>query len=204
MLAQIRRQLSQLSKTEVKVAHYILDHPELIPTMTTKELAAKADVSEASIIRFSKSVGISSFKAFKLLLAQELAVTEEYITDFSITQAKDSPYELFQKVVHVNKAAIDLLLGSLDKKELERAIDALRSSRRIIFYGVGGSAVAAVDAKHKFAKLGFQVEFNPDFHYMLSAIPFLTKEDVFVAISMSGETKDVLDLSRFAKNRVPS
>lgn len=85
--------------------------------MTTKELAEKAEVSEASVIRFSKSIGIGSFKAFKIALAQELAVgDEEYISDFSIVHKKDSPYDLFQKVVHVNKGAIELLASSLDKR----------------------------------------------------------------------------------------
>jgi len=201
MLGQIRRQLSRFSKTERKIAEYVLNHAELVPTMTTKELAAKADVSEASVVRFTKSVGIGSFKAFKILLAQELVNQEEYITDFSITQKKDSPYELFQKVVHVNRGAIDLLLASIEKKELEKAVTTLQNARRILFYGVGGSAVAAMDAHFKFTKLGYQVEYHADFHYMLSVIPFLSENDVFVAISMSGETKDVLELARFAKQQ---
>lgn len=201
MLGQIRGRLNRFSKTELRIAEYILNHAELIPTMTTKELAAKTDVSEASVVRFTKSVGIASFKAFKILLAQELATTEEYITDFSITQKKDSPYELFQKVVHVNRGAIDLLLASIEKKELEKAVKAFQSAHRILFYGVGGSAIAAMDAQFKFAKLGYQVEYQADFHYMLSVIPFLSENDIFVAISMSGETKDVVELARFAKKQ---
>lgn len=201
MLGQIRGQLNRFSKTELRIAEYILNNAELIPTMTTKELAAKTDVSEASVVRFTKSVGIASFKAFKILLAQELATTEEYITDFSITQKKDSPYELFQKVVHVNRGAIDLLLASVEKKELEKAVKAFQSAHRILFYGVGGSAIAAMDAQFKFAKLGYQVEYHADFHYMLSVIPFLSENDIFVAISMSGETKDVVELARFAKKQ---
>ncbi|MCM3756264.1 MurR/RpiR family transcriptional regulator [Sporosarcina aquimarina] len=201
MLGQIKSQMNRFSKTELRIAEYILNHAELIPTMTTKELAAKTDVSEASVVRFTKSVGIASFKAFKILMAQELATTEEYITDFSITQKKDSPYELFQKVVHVNRGAIDLLLASIEKKELEKAVKAFQSAHRILFYGVGGSAIAAMDAQFKFSKLGYQVEYHADFHYMLSVIPFLSENDVFVAISMSGETKDVIELARFAKKQ---
>ena len=201
MLEQIKGQLGRFSKTEEKIAEYVLNHAELVPNMTTKELAAKADVSEASVVRFTKAIGIGSFKAFKILLAQQLVTTEDYITDFSITQKKDSPYELFQKVVHVNRAAIDLLVASVEKKELEKAVATLQSARRILFYGVGGSAVAAMDAQFKFAKLGYQVEYHADFHYMLSVIPFLSENDVFVAISMSGETKDVVELARFAKEQ---
>ncbi|HLR66576.1 MurR/RpiR family transcriptional regulator [Virgibacillus alimentarius] len=201
LLLSIKNRMNSLSATEKKVASYILNHAELIPNMTTKELAEKSNVSEASVIRFSKTMGIDSFKTFKITLAQELAVSEEYITDFSIVKKKDSPYELFQKVTHVNKSAIESLSGSINKKELEQAIDVLKEARKIVFYGVGGSAIAAMDALYKFTKLGFQAEFSQDFHYMLSHIPYLNEKDVFVAISMSGQTKDVLDLSRFSQKK---
>src|SRR5690606_8135858 len=125
--------LNQFSKTEKKIADYILTHAELVPTMTTKELAANAKVSEASVIRFAKAIGISSFKAFKIALAQNLVETEEYITDFSIIKKKDSPYELFQKVVHVNKGAIELLSSSIEKKELDQAVEVLKKARKIVF-----------------------------------------------------------------------
>lgn len=201
LLTRISNQFNEFSNTEKRISTYILNHPELIPNMTTRELALKADVSEASVIRFAKKIGIGSFKTFKIALAQELAVKEEYITDFSILQKKDSPFEMFQKVVHVNKNAIERTMESLDKKELEEAVDALKSARKIIFYGIGGSSIAAIDALYKFTKLGFQVEFNSDFHYMLSMVPHLNEEDVFVAISMSGKTKEVLDLSRIAQEK---
>lgn len=201
LLGRINEQYNQFSETEKKVSTYILNHAELIPNMTTNELATKAGVSEASVIRFAKKIGIGSFKTFKISLAQELAVKEDYITDFSILRKKDSPYEMFQKVVHVNKNAIESTMESLDKKELEKAVDTLKNARKIVFFGIGGSSIAATDALNKFAKLGFEVEFNTDFHYMLSRMPFVNESDVFVAISMSGETKDVLELTRIAQKK---
>ncbi len=200
LLVRISEQSRQFSETEKKISDYILNHAELIPNMTTKELATKADVSEASVTRFVKKIGVGSFKTFKITLAKEMAVKESFITDFSILQKKDTPYEMFQKVVHVNKNAIDMTMESLDKKELEAAVEAIKGAKKLVFYGVGGSAIAAQDAVVKFAKLGFEVEFNMDFHYMLSRIPYLNENDVFIAISMSGKTKDVLDMMHVAKS----
>src|SRR5690625_295137 len=171
LLVRISEQSRQFSETEKKISDYILNHAELIPNMTTKELATKADVSEASVTRFVKKIGVGIFKTFKITLAKEMAVKESFITDFAILQKKDTPYEMFQKVVHVNKNAIDMTMESLDKKELEAAVEAIKGAKKLVFYGVGGSAIAAQDAVVKFAKLGFEVEFNMDFHYMLSRIP---------------------------------
>ncbi|MBM4761141.1 MurR/RpiR family transcriptional regulator [Bacillus sp. B15-48] len=199
LMLRIEQNLPRLSEAEKKIGEYILTHSELVPNMTTKDLSKNSGVSEASIVRFCKSIGIGSFKSFKLELAKELVVTDTSLTDFSILQQKDEPYDLFQKVTYVNKSAIEATPASLDRKEFELAVETLKKAQRIIFYGVGGSATAAFDGYYKFAKLGYHCTNEHDFHALLSMIPFLNPSDIFVAISMSGKTKDVLELVKVAK-----
>lgn len=201
LIGRIEKDLVRLSEAERKIGEYIIKNPELVPNMTTKVLSKKCDVSEASIVRFCKSIGISSFKTFKLELVKDIAVAKTSLTDFSILQKKDSPYDLFHKVTYVNKAAVESTLSSLDKNELEKAVNTLKNAKKIIFFGVGGSATAAIDGHYKFTKLGFHSVMTHDFHFMISLIPYLTENDVFIAISMSGKTKDVLELARFAKKK---
>ncbi|QQZ09280.1 MurR/RpiR family transcriptional regulator [Heyndrickxia vini] len=201
LLSRIEKELSKLSDAERKIGEYIIKNPELIPNMTTKELSKKSGVSEASVVRFCKSIGIRSFKTFKLELVKNITLSQTNITDFSILQKRDSPYDLFHKVTYVNKAAIDSTLSSLDKNELDKAVELIKRAKKIIFYGVGGSATAAFDGHYKFSKLGYHSITTLDFHFMISLIPYLTEDDVFIAISMSGKTKDVLELARFAKKK---
>jgi len=201
MLDKIKRQSSGMSRAEQKVADFVLNNAHLVPTMTTGDLSKKAEVSEATVIRFCKTIGIGSYKSFKLTLVKELSNTSISVNDFSLLQSKDSPYELFNKVTHVNRGALEAAVSALDKRELSKAIEALLQSKMILFYGVGGSAAAAVDGHYKFAKLGFHAVMTPDFHFMLSIAAHMQKGDVFIAISTSGKTKDVIELARFAKSR---
>jgi len=201
LLSRIEQNLNRLSEAERKVGEYILEHPELVPNMTTKDLSKNSGVSESSIVRFCKSIGIGSYKSFKLELVKDITLTGMNLTDFDILQKKDEPYDLFQKVTYVNKAAIEATPASLDRKEFEKAVDILSHADKLMFYGVGGSSTAAIDAYYKFTKLGYQCTTNHDFHFLLSAIPYLTEQSVFFAISMSGKTMDVLELSRFAKSQ---
>jgi len=201
LLSRIEQNLNRLSEAERKIGEYILEHPELVPNMTTKDLSKNSGVSESSIVRFCKSIGIGSFKSFKLELVKDITLTGMNLTDFDILQKRDEPYDLFQKVTYVNKAAIEATPASLDRKEFEKAVDILSHADKLMFYGVGGSSTAAIDAYYKFTKLGYQCTTNHDFHFLLSAIPYLTEKSVFFAISMSGKTKDVLELSRFAKSQ---
>ncbi|MEC2306065.1 MULTISPECIES: MurR/RpiR family transcriptional regulator [Heyndrickxia] len=201
ILERIQKEMHHFTGTEKKIGTYILEHPEMVPTMTTKDLSEKTGVSESSVVRFCKTIGIASFKTFKLELVKNLTLTESHMTDFSILQQKDSPYDLFQKVTYGNKKAIESCVSSLDRRELEKAANVLENARKVVFFGVGGSVTAAVDACYKFTRLGCQSIFSQDYHYLISLIPYMNKMDVFVALSVSGRTKDVLELADFAKRK---
>ncbi|MCO7176865.1 MurR/RpiR family transcriptional regulator [Sporolactobacillus kofuensis] len=201
LIQQIKNRLNHLSEAEKRVGAYITKYPELVPNMTSKDLSIKADVSEASVVRFCKSIGAANFKTFKLELAKELTLSHEDLTDFSSLQKKDSPYDLFCKVTQLNKRAIESTQLSLERKNFEKAVEHLLSADRIIFFGVGGSSIAAIDGSYKFSRLGYHSVMTPDFHQLAATIPFLTSSSVFVAVSMSGKTKDILQLAKLMKNK---
>ncbi|MEB6551454.1 MurR/RpiR family transcriptional regulator [Heyndrickxia sporothermodurans] len=199
ILSTIQEKLEEFSRAERKVAQYVLDNFEFIINSTITDIANNAQVSEASVLRFCKTIGIGSFKAFKLALVRELDENTLNINDFSLLQAKDSAYEIFNKVTYINKYTLEMTKTSLDKKELEKAIGLISNAKRIAFFGVGGSGPTALDANYKFVKLGFSTLNSLDFHAMLSLIANLEKGDILIALSTSGKTKDVLEVVRFAK-----
>lgn len=201
ILSKIENHMDRFTQAEKKIAIYIMEHAEIVPNLTTKDISNNTGSSEASVVRFCKTIGIGSFKAFKLALVRDLTVAEMNINDFSVMEKKDSPYDLFNKVTYVNKAAIETTVSTLDKRELEKASDVIVKAKKVLFYGVGGSAVSAMDGAYKFTKLGYFSVMNLDFHMMLSLVGHLEEGDVFIAISNSGKTKDVLELSRFAKKK---
>lgn len=201
IVSKIESQLSRFTQAEKKVASYIVNHAELIPTMTTKQISKQSGASEASVVRFCKSIGMSSFQAFKLALVRDLTRSDMNMSDFSIIKKQDEPYELFQKVQYHNKTAIEEISTSLDKRELEKAIEAILQTKSVVFYGVGGSSVVSLDGCHKFRKIGYYSEMTTDFHMMLPVVSNMKKGEVLIAISVSGNTKEVLEIVRFAKKK---
>ena len=97
LIKTIKQQLESLSAAEKQIGQYIIQNSDMIPNMTTKELSAKTGVSEASIVRFCKSIGMGSFKSFKLALVRDLTIAEMNITDFTNLQKNDSPYDHSKK-----------------------------------------------------------------------------------------------------------
>ncbi|MBO8165142.1 MAG: MurR/RpiR family transcriptional regulator [Brevibacillus sp.] len=201
LLAKIENDMDRFTIAEKKVAAYILKHAEMVPNMTTKELSKRAGASEASVVRFCKTIGINSFTAFKMALVRDLIRSDMNVSDFSVIHKQDTPYDMFQKVLYHNKTAIEEMTTTLEKKELEKAIEAILGTKQIIFYGVGGSFAVCMDACHKFQKIGYQSALHADFHLMLPVVSNMKKGEVLVAISVSGSTKEVLDMVRFAKKK---
>jgi len=82
---------------------------------------------------------------------------------------------------------------------VERAINAIHKAKRIDFYGVGASGLIALDAQQKFIRINKHAWAYTDPHMQITAAANLSKNDVVVVISYSGETGDIIDTVKIAK-----
>jgi len=190
MLSLIASSLPNLSKSERKVAEYVLQHATQTIDQHIASLSNQVGVSEPTIIRFCRRLGFQGFKDFKLRLAQTLPQTPSHlIADIS---ANDSPTKIAHKVIDGAISSLQQTRKSIDKQVLNHAVQALRNARRIEFYGQGGSGMVANDAQQKFFRLGTPVVAysDPYIHGVSSAL--LDEHCVVVAISRSGTSKDLL------------
>src|SRR5438132_4266621 len=84
MLSRIRVALASLNPAERRVADIVLAQPGQVVHLVIAEIAALADVSEGTVVRFCNSVGCRGYQALKLALAADLAqptlVLQEDIT----------------------------------------------------------------------------------------------------------------------------
>lgn len=62
---------ANLTKTQKTIAKYILDHSSDACFMTSTEIASKLNVSESSVIRFSRSLGFSGYMDFQRTLRKD-------------------------------------------------------------------------------------------------------------------------------------
>jgi RpiR family carbohydrate utilization transcriptional regulator len=61
------------------------------------------------------------------------------------------------------------------------------------FYGLGNSGITAADAQHKFFRFGISTVAYADTHIQMMAASVLGPDDVLVAISSSGRSRELLD-----------
>ena len=106
--------------------------------------------------------------------------------------ADESAPDLIAKVIDSGIATLIKVRDSLPPEAVRRAVELLAAAERIEFYGLGGSAIVAQDAQHKFFRLGVPVVAYSDPTVHSVAASLLKPGCVAVAISQSGATPDLI------------
>jgi DNA-binding MurR/RpiR family transcriptional regulator len=198
-LLRVESVMSTLSPSEQRVGLCVLEHPRKVVQCTITRLAQECDVSESTIVRFCKSLGLEGYKEFRIAIAQELGAMEPELVSPEL-EASPEIKSLAHSVFSNNIRALEATLAGLDMDAVSRAIDALAEAKRVDFYGAGPSNVVAMDAYIKFMRIGMATGFNGNTYLQAVSAAALTERDVAVAISYSGSTRDTIDALTIAKN----
>lgn len=194
----IRSYLNSLTKTETKVAKYILENIKDIAYLSVTELADKSGVGETTVLRFCRKLNYKGFQDFKISLArasyQQIQHPDEIKPDDDITILRD-------KVIQSHTTSINSTAKLLNPDKLEAAVKNLIRANAIHFFGSGTSGLTAQQAAHVFMRIGKLTDAKQDNHFQAISASLLSKEDVAVGISVSGETKDTIDNLKIAKDK---
>jgi RpiR family transcriptional regulator, carbohydrate utilization regulator len=198
LLDRIEGLLDEMRPSEQLVGRYVLRHPNLVISLSFPEIAARAGVSQPTVARFCIAAGFEGYRDFKLRLAKSLANGVPFI--HQDVAAHDSMADVGAKVFDRSIAALLTVRNHLDPGALERATQLLASAERIEIYGLGNSGIVAADAQHKFFRLGVPVVAYSDPHVHAMSASLLGKHDVVLAISGTGQTRELIRSVEIARD----
>ncbi len=202
IVARISSVYSGMTKSEQKVAAAVLKKPAGVIYETVSDVAANAGVGEATVLRFCRKMGLSGFYAFKLAVAQEQASAGQLpgTIDDMRAEGAEGIRQLARRTMEQSMASLEETFRLLDPASVDKAVDILiHMGGTAHFFGLGMSNNTAVNAMVKFMRIGVRSSAVIDAHTQLMAASLLTPDDVAVAISLSGSTKDTVDIMRTAK-----
>ena len=158
------------------------------------ELAEKCKCSEATIVRFSRKIGLEGYQDLKIALASESKTT----VSTSIS-ADDTAIQMFDKACNEIYCSLELTKKALDPDALAVAADAICKAGKIALFGLGNSASVALDASHKFIRAGLNATACSDNHMQMIVASHLAERDVAIGVSHSGSSKDIVEALKVAK-----
>lgn len=198
VLNQICTLYDSFFETEKKIGDYIIKNPKDIVDVTVGELAVKCQVSEASISRFCKKIGLKGFHHLKISIAKELVNrddNEEYSNDISIDNKEQS-----LKSILANKIAeLTQTVSMMDTDNLDEILNKINNAGSVLFAAVGNTIPVAMDGAYKLNQIGIPAISTPVLETQLAYSYNLTADDVVIAISNSGESTGVINIIEAAK-----
>ena len=195
---------TKLTRSEKKIADYILSNREKVEYFSIAQLAEQCHVGEATIFRFCKSIGFVGYNDFKLAIAKSLCQYESFSisSDFPIygkVNPSDNYTTMCQKLYTSQVNALAQTLELLDPESVSTAAEILLSSNRVYCLGHGGSLIMAMEAWNRFASVSSNFFHIADSHHQAMITSLLGEGDTILFFSYFGSTRDMLDILPVAK-----
>lgn len=201
-LTHLRESMAGLSLTEQRIATYILDHYAELADTSISTVASECQTSKSMVVQMCKKSGYKGFKDLLSRLAVEMALSrhDEMIAEYEDIHPGCSVEQICNIAMREEIRSLHNTLDMLNPARMESAVDTILGARRVRLFGVGNSAVVALDLHNKLQRIGINSHFSLDTHCQLTAAATLTGEDCAIIFSYDGTTKDMVDAVRYAQD----
>ncbi|MQA25527.1 MAG: SIS domain-containing protein [Micromonosporaceae bacterium] len=204
LIVQIGGLLPSLSPAEQRVARQVMADPAQAARRTITELATEAGTSEATVIRFCRSVGLEGYPQLRIRLAAEAARRAEppdsRVVGGDIPPGADMT-QIIATIAFNDSRAVEDTAEQLDATTCENVVNLLVRAGRVDVFGVGASGFVAADFQQKLHRIGRTAFYWQDVHTALSSASLLSKGDVAIGISHTGNTAETVDVLKQARDR---
>lgn len=196
----IAEKMPMMSKSQKKLATYILENTNTVPFYTVATLSKRAGVSEASVVRFAVFLGFSGYRELQSEMQQSVQkqlTTRERIKISSqvYDDSNQGIYDIFKDDI----ANIRSTMENLDTKALLDAVDLLLKGKEIY-----------ITANRSSVSLGMFLEYYLDIilgnTHLLGPVEIkpeelhrLNEKDVVVGISFARYSMSTVNMMSYAK-----
>lgn len=206
LMGRVEAALPELSKSERRVAAFLLETPQDLVAASVKDLASRLSVSEPTIIRFCRTIGCDGYKDLKIRLAQDLAVRQA-LKDSArapVVQARKAraavPLEDNGALLTAAQDALGEAHRGLDRAVLSNAARALAESKRVTLYGIGGSsALLAHEMHNRLFRLNVTCVAYTDSYVQRMSAATMGEGDVAFFVSSTGRPRSLQDAAELAR-----
>lgn len=136
---------NDLTKSEKRIANFLRKNQEESAFLSAGEIASRLDLSEATLVRFARSLGFSSYPAMRTVLQDNFRrrVTHSARLRGRLNDLRDGG-DIFERLTATEVDFLTQALDSIKREELNNAVEILHEHDRVFVFGLGPS-VSLVD-----------------------------------------------------------
>jgi len=197
ILYQIRARQDSFSAGEGRIARLILSDVAFCASASLDELAARAEVSSATLSRFARSIGCKDLRDLRLQLAQASGVGTRFLNP---EQAPEQS-AFFTQIVGDIESTLRQHLAGFDDARLKADVSLLTPARMIHSFGMGGcSSLCSEELQTRLVRLGYPIAASRDPVMMRLIAATLGPDHSLIVCSLSGRTPELLDAVTLARS----
>jgi DNA-binding MurR/RpiR family transcriptional regulator len=204
VIERISAMRSAMPEAQRSLAEFVLGSPAAVASMTILELAERCAVSTGTITRFCRALGLNGYAPLRIALAADSGRTGRgtWAAHIGVDVAEGDDIRQMANVVAANIGhVVAEAIANLELTDVDRAATTLAAARRVVVYGVGGSAAAALEFQQRLYCIGMPAWTYTDVHVASAGVALMGRGDALVVISHSGRTREVCDLAAQAGSR---
>lgn len=202
ILSQIKDSYSELRPAERRVADMVLADVTFSVDASNAEIARRAEVSEPTVTRFCRAIGCDGVRDFKLKLAQSVVVGRLYFAPAPPAgEVSSDASPLWTEVFGEARNALNLVERQVNPLDIVAAAELVASAHQVLVFGLGGSSTSlAMETQNRLFRYGVVVSAHSDPYVMKMTASTLKPNDLVIAISGTGRTREVVEAVQLAKH----
>ncbi|MEQ7166710.1 MurR/RpiR family transcriptional regulator [Enterococcus avium] len=201
IFAKIQEQQEAFSKSELKIAQFILDQPQDVLEMTAQQLARAADSSSAAVIRLCKRLKVYGFPQLKIELSADLSGGEFSRKIQPEVRENEEISSIKERLLVNTQNSLAETVEEIDDDQIHQLSQIVARSRRLLVLGIGVSNLVAQDIAQKWGSVGTIVIAFNNVNDLLPIVANAGIEDSLWVVDNSGETPEAIYAAQIAKER---
>ena len=168
-----------LSKSERKIAAYIVEHPEQARLASSRELAMSTGTSNSTLTRFCQKLGYRNFIEFQTLLSAESA-------------PRKVPGQVLQKIADYYNRVLSSASELVNPEDLDTFVSRIHQANKIVIFGLGSSGLTASEFNMRLVQMAFTSSAMTTTFLLTVQSSQFSPKGLVIAVSNSGEPTAVL------------
>ena len=181
----ISERYNQLTKSEKRIADYVRKNQEESAFLAAGDLSDRLGLSEATIVRFARTLGFRSYPAMRVVLQK--AFRERVTHSARLRSRLDDLREggdIFEKVTVSEIDYLTQALQTIDRKALQRTVSCMSERERIFVFGQGPSVSLVHMLNLRLTRFGKQViPLTHTGREVLESLLLMTNRDLLFVIA---------------------
>lgn len=194
-IALLQNRYEELTKSEQKLARYLLANPQAILSVSIDVITKAAGSSNAALVRLCQKLGYKGFAEFRFSMHRAL------ITHVTDDLPPENEASTMQGLLNIYTGYINQLPQFVDLRELQKAAQVISKANRIAIWGANRTFLSAQQLSHRLRRMGIFNEASNDWVVLRDDAEILETGDCFIIFTMkgrgfnpySGYVKDLVD-----------